>query len=252
MEDRSANPYSLLAEGYDAVMEHVDYVAWSEYLFALIQEHHPSAQRILELGCGTGSLAIELQQLGSFDYTASDLSQEMVEVAIRKAYAENRSVSFLVDDFRTASVESVPDVILLVYDGINYLTDVSDVQKTFGSVFDALKPGGLFVFDLSTPTNSLNHKDGFDDAGNTEAFRYLRSSKYDPASQIHTTLFRLEVDGKTFTETHRQRAYSLGEMKGLIESTSFEIEAAYDGFSFDGAHGGTERIHWVLRKPLDV
>ena len=36
----SAAPYSRLAAGYDAVMEHVDYARWARYVHRLLAKHH--------------------------------------------------------------------------------------------------------------------------------------------------------------------------------------------------------------------
>ena len=82
---REAAPYTLLAEGYDAVMAYVDYAAWAEYVHFLLERHHPRTRDVLELGCGTGSLALALQPLGGYRYRATDASEAMLAVARRKA-----------------------------------------------------------------------------------------------------------------------------------------------------------------------
>ena len=250
MKAQTASPYTMLATCYDAVMAHVDYVAWAEYVFELLQRHYPRADNILELGCGTGSLALELQQLGSYRYRASDRSMEMLIVAARKAEEQDVPITFSQIDF--CAIPEVPgaDVILLLYDGINYLLEVSDIEKVFRGVHRSLNRGGVFVFDQSTPANSLNNKDGFDDSGHSDDAVYFRSSTYEPDARLHTTTFRLEIGDEYFEETHVQRAYTLAEIEALIAATPFAIEAAYDGLTFDKARPNSERIHWVLRKPL--
>ncbi len=242
-------PYTLLAQGYDVVMEHVDYVMWAEYAFEILQHHHPAADEILELGCGTGSLALELQPLGAYDYHATDLSVEMLAVARSKAREKQVPISFDPLDFRGMPAEPQYDAILLLYDGINYVTEPAEISDILEDIYAALKPDGVFVFDQSTPANSLNHADGFDDAGRSGDFRYLRTSRYDEASQLHTTTFRLAVGGTTHAEEHIQRSYSLEEMEGLIGASAFELEASYHEFSLDPATAASERVHHVLRRP---
>lgn len=249
-DKRSAPPYTLLADGYDVVMTHVDYVMWADYILDVLRQHHPTADEILELGCGTGSLALVLQSAGRFSYTASDFSEEMLAVARRKARQERLPIAFEQIDFRDVPSHRQFDVILLLYDGINYVVDSLEVARVLASAHDALNPGGVFIFDQSTPANSLNHSDGFDDTGRDGDFRYLRTSRYDAETRLHTTLFRLDINGKTHTERHVQRAYSLEEMTWLIHASPFESEASYDGFSFDPATEQSERIHHVLRRPL--
>ena len=115
---------------------------------------------------------------------------------------------------------------------------------------DALPPRGVAVVDQSTPVNSETHAaGGFDDAGETDAFSYLRTSAYDAATRLHTTTFDLTLpDGRQLTETHVQRAYTMDEVAGAVEAAGLVAVAAYDGFETDPADADSERVHWVLRR----
>ncbi len=242
-----ATPYDALAAGYDVVMEHVDYEFWADYVHDLIQRHQPGALDVLELGCGTGSLAIELQPLGSYRYMATDGSAAMVRVAERKAELHGANVAFAVADFTSFHTDAQADALVLVYDGLNYLVDEADVRSFFASAARALKPQGIFVFDVSTPANSANNEADFQDEGEAEGFSYVRTSRYDSDAQLHTTNFELSILGQTFHETHVQRAYTLEEVRALLPPGLEEV-AAYDGFSDAEASGASERVHLVVRR----
>lgn len=249
-----ADPYTDLAAGYDAVMAHVDYPMWAGYVRGLLRRHAPDARSVTELGCGTGSLALALQPMGpapgGFDYRGFDGSPAMVAVARAAAERAGRPVTFGVADFREPVPAPPADAVVLLYDGLNYLLDADDVAALFGHVAAALRPGGVAIVDQSTPANSLNHADGFDDAGETDAFRYLRTSRYDAAAELHTTEFTLtRSDGSRTTETHVQRAYPMETVRSLVEASPLAEVTAYDGFSTDPATDETERVHWVLRRP---
>ncbi len=243
----TATPYDALAAGYDVVMEHVDYAFWADYVHDLIQRHQPGARDVLELGCGTGSLALELQPMGPYRYVGTDRSQAMIHVAERKAELHGVDVSFAVADFTAFQTDALADAVVLVYDGLNYLVDPADVRSLFVSVMGALKPGGIFVFDVSTPTNSANNEADFQDEGEAEGFSYVRTSLYDQDARLHTTDFELTILGQTFHETHVQRAYTLDEVRSLLPST-LEEAAAYDGFSDAQASEASERVHMVVRR----
>ncbi len=244
---RTVNPYEALAAGYDVVMEHVDYPFWAGYVHDLLQRHHPQAKTLLELGCGTGSLALELQPLGPYRYHGTDASPAMIRVAEAKADLYNADVTFSVADFSAFTTSQPVDAIVLLYDGLNYLVHPQDVRTMFERVEAALGLGGVFIFDQSTPANSENNEAFFEDEGEAEGFSYKRTSHYDRATRLHTTAFRLDVQGTAFEETHVQRAYEMEEVRLLIPET-LAFVAAYDGFSGDEATAHSERVHWVLRK----
>jgi SAM-dependent methyltransferase len=242
-------PYSALAAGYDAVMAHVDYVAWAAYAHERLHAHHPDPRSILELGCGTGSLALALQPRGPYRYRATDGSAEMIRIARRKAAMENAPIRFEVADFTDFRVDEPVEAVVLLYDGLNYLLEGERVRALLRCAYEALKPGGLFLFDQSTPANSINNADFFEDEGRTRSFTYRRRSQYDKAARLHTTTFFLTVDGTHVQERHVQRAYHLNEIRDLVRATSFEEGAAYDAFSTAPATDASERIHWILRRP---
>jgi SAM-dependent methyltransferase len=245
---RDAPPYTKLAPVYDAVMEHVDYVHWAAYAHGRLQHHHPDPQALLELGCGTGALAVELQPLGDYDYRATDGSAAMLEIARAKAAARNVPVRFAEIDFTAFDVDDRVDAIVLLYDGLNYLREPDALQALFRGAHAALHPGGIFLFDQSTPVNSINNAQLFDDEGEVDGIAYERRSAYDPATRTHVTTFELTVDGHTYRERHVQRAYTPDEIRAQLAATPFEEVAAYDNFSTDRATDASERIHWVVRR----
>jgi len=98
--------------------------------------------RVLELGCGTGSSALLLAS-GMQSYLATDISPGMIEIAREKlATSPVGPLRFCV-----AAAEDVTpdaehfDAVL----GFNYLHLVRDLPGTLRRVHDLLKPGGLFM-----------------------------------------------------------------------------------------------------------
>jgi SAM-dependent methyltransferase len=243
------DPYSRLAEGYDFVMAHVDYAAWADYVQELLDRHADDRglETLLELGCGTGELARALQPLGPYRYTGTDASAAMIAQAQQKAASGQVKARFAVADFAEAPGGAPFDAVVLLYDGLNYVLDPEGLARVFAAVHGALRPGGLFVFDQSTPANSVNNAAYFEDEGEEDGFRYVRRSHYDPATHLHTTAFELKTPEGMFEERHVERAYEIGEIRPLV-AAHFDVLACYDGFSLDPAHAGTERVHWVVRR----
>ncbi len=255
------DPYDALAAGYDVVMAHVDYGGWAAYVLDLFAAHDLRPRSVFELGCGTGSLAFELQERsqeagpeGGFRYLATDRSPTMVRVAQAKARMAGPSAGdlrFAVADFTAFEPDERFDAGLLLYDGLNYLLDEADVAALFDRAAASLAPGGVFVVDQSTPANSVNNEAYFADEGEADRFAYTRRSRYDANTHLHTTEFDLTIDGATYAEQHVQRAYTRQEIEALAAASPLAVVAAYDGFTTDPATDASERIHWVLQATND-
>lgn len=245
---KNVEPYSVLAAGYDLVMAHVDYEAWADYVDHLIDRHHDAPNEIVELGCGTGSLALELERRGYRNMLATDRSQAMLDVAERKAREAGARLRFARKDFLDFSLENPADVLLLLYDGLNYLLEPENVARLFRQSYGALAANGVFLFDQSTPANSLRNELDFADRGEHDLFSYERTSRYDAETRLHTTTLDLIVRGRRFRERHVQRAYTIDEIRKLVTDAGLHVEAAYDGFSLDAATPKSERVHWVVRR----
>jgi SAM-dependent methyltransferase len=100
--------------------------------------------KVLDLACGKGRHAIHLNSLG-YDVTGIDLSEESINIA-RKA--ENETLAFFVHDMRELYWSNHFDGILNLFTSFGYFDDENDNLKTLQSVYDSLKPGGVFVIDF--------------------------------------------------------------------------------------------------------
>lgn len=226
-----------------------DYEAWALYIHQLIMKHATDeVNTVIELGCGTGLFAIELQPLADYQMAGFDSATNTIRIAKERAEWEGLPIQYEVADFTNFALDQPVDAMILLQDGLNYLLNEEDIQQLFQCVYAGLKTGGLFVFDQSTPWNSINNAEYFDDEDEEEGFHYIRKSHYDSEFRIHTTRFTLNFQGQTYHETHTQKAYTLHEIRDLVKKTNFQICAIYDDLSMKNASEKTERIHWVLRK----
>lgn len=240
-------PYSTLALCYDTVMDYVDYDEWIVYVETLLDRYDHDPGAVLELGCGTGTFARLFAGRHNVSYLATDASPEMLCVA--RAKCEGTNVEFSPVGFGELLFDQRFDTVLLLYDGLNYLLKESDVEDLFRRVYRALRPGGLFVFDQSTPANSLNNQAFFEDKGALGSLSYTRSSSYEEDTAIHTTTFEILSNDMLFEEIHHQKCYTGPQIQAILERSQMEIEGGYSGFSLETADTESERIHWVVRKP---
>lgn len=255
MKTEKAEIYSALANLYDTLMQDVDYEMWADFIDEVIQTHHPNPVDVLELACGTGAISLYLAKLDEYILTATDQSAAMIEKARQKAAEQEADVQFHTMDFTDIHSDKKFDIIFSVFDSVNYLHNETDILKMLLGCQDILNPGGLLIFDFSTPQNSLEAVDYLNnEEGSFGPYRYFRESRYEPEQQFHFNEFDIDEladDGKTvirsFNEVHKQRIYSLNEMLSILEQTSYHQVAKYEGFDLVDADDNSTRVTMVLR-----
>jgi cyclopropane fatty-acyl-phospholipid synthase-like methyltransferase len=116
----------------------------AEHIQQLIESHHPTAETLLELGCGTGSMLKLLSE--RYIVSGVDRSTEMVQIAMRKV----PNAHYFVEDMTAFQTNQTFDVIICVFDSINHVIEFENWQRLFTNVKKHLNDGGLFVFDMNT------------------------------------------------------------------------------------------------------
>lgn len=221
-------PYTASAEIYDHMMKEVNYPGWARYLTQLMKaaglgsrRSKTKGEKLCEFGCGTGNICLVLSRLG-FEVTGVDSSGEMLRVAKEKVARRGANLRLVLNNMVTYSGEERFDRAVCVYDSMNYISPQEAVGQFFRTVFDSLRPGGVFVFDASLESNSLNDASLFVQRGRHKGIYYHRKSHYDPKERIHTTYVRLKKDGKVVEEIHREYVYDLHIIRKLFTRAGFE------------------------------
>jgi SAM-dependent methyltransferase len=102
----------------------------------------------LELGIGTGRLALPLHRRG-IRVHGVDLSSAMLAQLAAKPGADQIGVT--VGDFATTRVPGAFRLAYLVFNTIMNLTSQDEQAACFATVADHLEPGGFFVIEVGVP-----------------------------------------------------------------------------------------------------
>lgn len=102
--------------------------------------------KILDLACGHGRHANGLAELGHI-VTGVDISPGFLEIARRDAKEQGVTVEYVQQDMREISYAQEFDRVLLLFTSFGYFEDDENF-KVLQNVASALKPGGLFCFDI--------------------------------------------------------------------------------------------------------
>jgi SAM-dependent methyltransferase len=141
--------YDALASTYDAFTADYDYERWLGVLHGLAVEHGARGRRLLDVACGTGRSFEPMLRRG-YEVTACDISPAMVERAAARLEASGGTAA--VADMRQLPDWGTFDLVTCLDDAVNYLHSEVDLDAAFGSVARALRPGGLYVFDVNSLT----------------------------------------------------------------------------------------------------
>jgi SAM-dependent methyltransferase len=146
----------------------------------------------LELGIGTGRIALPLAQRGVRVH-GIDLSAAMVARLHAKPGAENVGVT--IGDFATTTVDEAFTVAYLVFNTIMNLTTQDEQVACFQNAAAHLEPGGCFVIEVSVPDlQRLPPGDTF--RAFTVGATRLGFDEYDVASQGLISHHYSVIDGK--------------------------------------------------------
>ncbi|MGI5849002.1 MAG: class I SAM-dependent DNA methyltransferase [Christensenellales bacterium] len=242
------NAYTFLADVYDELMSDVDYKKWTEYLHAFLKQRN--AMRIYEAGCGTGSITFELYRHG-YDIIASDISPSMLKVASERARKRGYDITFIRQDMREIEVANSVDAIVCACDGPNYLNHTG-VGMFACSAYNALNPGGLLLFDISTRYKLVDIMDGqiyFDDGEDTVCIWMNTYETKKNFLRMDVTLFLRNGDFyERLSEQHVQYAHDINSVRKIMLSKGFATVDVFDCFTLNPYHQDAQRVQFICIK----
>jgi len=248
--------YRVLAKIYDVVMAHVDFRLWTDYLLDMLrmrglpEPNRSDAPRMLDCACGTGTVVHHLALRG-YNVEGRDSSAEMIAAARRRVHSLHNRPRFAVKDFLELDDVNRYDAVLCIYDSVNYLLDSAAVVEYFARVRTALKPAGLFTFDICTEANSRRYFADYVQDDWRPGFKYRREAHYLVQERIQENRFWIELQeepGRVYFERHRQRIYSVAEMRRMLAQAGLKILDETEDFSLNPSRKQSLRVHFVCGK----
>jgi SAM-dependent methyltransferase len=232
------SPYDPIARLYDPWSRSV-----TEDVGFYVEEARRAGGPIVELGVGTGRIAIPIAQAG-VSVIGVDDSPGMLEVCRERAAAANVSelVDLRVGDLREPPVTEHVGLVACPFRAYLHLPDDRERRRALRAAHELLRPGGRLVFDVFAPAP--------DDIEETHGRWIEREpgiwerADWDTVARTLT----LAVRGDTGESTMRLSWLSPPEWRLLLDATGFEVEALYGWFDRRPQGGGEDSV-WVARRP---
>lgn len=239
--------YEDFAEVYDTFMDETPYEEWADFVTTALKNAGISNGLVLDLGCGTGTMT-ELLAKAGYDMIGVDLSDRMLNIAMRKREKSGRDILYLEQDMREFELYGTVGAVICLCDSLNYLLEEEDLLQTFRLVNNYLDPGGLFLFDFNTVYKYETVIGDTVIAENRDDCSFIWENYYDAAEKLNEydlTIFVREKNDlfRKFTETHLQRGYTLPVIKNLVEKSGMIFQRAIDADTHGEVTAKSERIY---------
>jgi hypothetical protein len=107
------------------------------------------------------------------------------------------------------------DLVLLLFDSLNYLLNINEVDLLFNNVHNTLIENGIFIFDVITPRNCKMNFDGFINLEQSQDDLFIHQSDFEASENTQVSkLTFFKKKGFLFArydEEHRQKIFQISE-----------------------------------------
>jgi SAM-dependent methyltransferase len=218
---------------------------------------------LLELGCGTGRVALPLAEAG-YQVVGIDRSQGMLDVAARHVASGRLGDKITLvhaDMRRLAGVP--PGPYGLAFCAINtfaYLTSTADQLAMLDAVWPLIVEHGILILDLTPPMPHLLppsegeviHQGSYLDSESGETVHKFVSGIAAPATQTHRVAIFYDSEATDGTITRLTQALNFRwtaryEAELLLKQSGYRLERVYGGYELQEFADGSERMIFVAR-----
>jgi ubiquinone/menaquinone biosynthesis C-methylase UbiE len=202
-------------------------------------------ERLLDLGCGTGRIALGLHEIGFEHVLGVDFSRAMVKRARHLATLLEYPVSFQVGDARELKFDDgLFDGVIFGFNGLMQIPGASNRLQAMREIRRILRPGGIFLFT----THDREHY-GWQDFWKEEAVRWQAGEQDSRLEDFGDRLVDAEIG------SHFIHVPTCAEVETALTATGWELRERHARTSL--ANEPTEVrefsddcLFWVARRPI--
>ena len=245
----TTSSYDIIAEVYD---EDMGRNVGDEDVRFYVKQCADSLSKVLEMGCGTGRIAIPLVKAGctviGIDSSAAMLERLRLKSQTELSQEEQKRIAWCHADMSTYRSQRQFHRVICPYSAFTYVVDDGERRVALESVRRNLLPNGRFVLDVFVPNKQ------YADLPETHVFHdYERSLpdgtllkrtktiRQDHATKINVITRRyefLDSNGRPIKDlimVDRIRTYEPNDLRAMLEENGFDVIdicADFDGRNF--------------------
>lgn len=239
-------------EAYKADLAYIHDVGFGDFaknsapgLLEILRQNKITSGLVVDLGCGSGIWARELSDSG-YGVLGVDISPAMIAIARKRVPRA---------EFETGSLLKVKlpqcNAVTSLGECLNYLFDqsnrMSEVSKLFRRVYRALKPGGLFIFDIAEPGRGKGPRQKYRQGSDwTVLVEVDEDAKTSRLTRRITSFRKLGQLYRRDEEIHQLQLYKRSEVARELRAVGFRVRTI-------GAYGSQQMfegcVGFIARKP---
>jgi SAM-dependent methyltransferase len=208
---------------------------------------------VLDLGCGPGLYAARLAEIG-LRVTGVDYSQRSIAYATQYAAEHHLDIHYRYQDYLSLEDGDLYDAALLIYGDLCPFS-AKQREKLLGNVHRALKPGGYFVFDVTTPIHRRKY-------GNKNGWYAVETGFWKPGPHVvleegfdypEQSIFLdqtivIEESGKISVYRNWFQDYDRATITAELEQAGFAVQSVWNDLLGTPFSENTEWIGIVAQK----
>jgi SAM-dependent methyltransferase len=199
---------------------------------------------LVDLGCGSGIFAAMAERT-RFHVVGADISAAMVALAKRES-PESQFIQSSLDRF------SFPpcDVVTALGEPLNYGADrrLSNLRRMFARIARALRPGGMFLFDLILHEGEpMNYRSWRTGNGWAVLYEVAEDGKRRNLMRHNITFRTVQGRIRRSEERHTVQLFKRKEIEQALRAAGFKfvVSPKYGGWSLP-----PRRLAFIATKPL--
>lgn len=219
---------------------------------------------ILELGCGTGRVAIPLARAG-FEVWGLESSKAMLEIARTKAHEQPADVAsrlnLLQGDMRRFDLGRRFGLVIIPWYGFNYLLTSADRHSCLKPIRKHLLPDGIVALDLFLPLCfTIEPAPEFNKRrearlGNDSRVIFVDRRTYNPTDRIELRehkIITIRADEESEIRFETQRYYcDADEISRLLRGSGLRARSVWGGYDRRDFHEAERNLFVIAELSTD-
>ena len=201
----------------------------------------PASSSVLEIGSGTGRLAIPLLR-ENIDYHGLDLSKELCAFSDTKISNYDSKKRIFHEDMRSFDLDMKFDCIFIAFNTFLHILTDGDAINTFKCIKNHLNDKGIFILDILVPNPDFLYREGVDrelpvmdfkDSKTGELVEIFERCAYDADTEVCNLDWEYRYKGKPKDSkvfSYQMRMYYPDTINRLLIDAGFQINERFGDY----------------------